>query len=223
MYPCDSWQTLKWILFIQNTRRNLHQLLKEKQLYSALCGVYTEVLHDLMAVLKESAAKGKKAKTTNTKPPSNEEFREQRRRTRKLSDEANKRTKKPATSATSVIDPQLQSKDAVPTRNFFAPLRSTDMEADHGRDADDSTEGQQQQAPSSQAGRPPPIVLTSQLNLIQLQRQLKGLLKGNFDFRSTRNGARVVTKELANFSTICSHVESNNLPYFTFYPNPRSL
>jgi hypothetical protein len=40
------------------TRRNLHQLLKEKQLYSALYGVYTEVLHDLMAVLKESAAKG---------------------------------------------------------------------------------------------------------------------------------------------------------------------
>jgi hypothetical protein len=48
----------------------------------------------------------------------------------------------------------------------------------------------QYQAPSSQAGRPPPIVLASQVNLMQLQRRLKGLLKGNFE-----------------------------LPYFTFYPN----
>jgi hypothetical protein len=40
------------------TTRYLHQLLKEKQLYNALYGVYTEVLHDLMAVLRESTAKG---------------------------------------------------------------------------------------------------------------------------------------------------------------------
>jgi hypothetical protein len=40
------------------------------------------------------------------------------------------------------------------------------MEADQGNDADDPTEGQQQQASSSQAGRPPPILPTSQLNLI---------------------------------------------------------
>jgi hypothetical protein len=53
------------------TRRNLHQLL-----YSALCGVYTEVLHDLTAVLKESAAKGETAKTTITARLSIEEFHE---------------------------------------------------------------------------------------------------------------------------------------------------
>jgi hypothetical protein len=49
-----------------DTRRNGHQLLKGKQLYSALYGVYTKVLHDLRAVLKESAAKGEKTKTTIT-------------------------------------------------------------------------------------------------------------------------------------------------------------
>jgi hypothetical protein len=53
------------------TRRNLHQYLKGKQLYSTLYGVYTEVLHDLTAVLKESAAKGETAKITTTEPPSN--------------------------------------------------------------------------------------------------------------------------------------------------------
>jgi hypothetical protein len=71
------------------------------------------------------------------------------------------------------------------------------MEADHGDDADTTTERQKYQAPSSLAGRLPHIVLTSQVNLTQLQRQLKGLLKGNFGFRSTRNGTRVITKEMA--------------------------
>jgi hypothetical protein len=76
-----------------DTRRNLHQFLKGKQLYSALHGVYTEVLHDLTAVLKESVAKGETDKTTITAPPTIEEFRERRRP--KL---------KP------IIDPQMQSK-----------------------------------------------------------------------------------------------------------------
>jgi hypothetical protein len=40
------------------TRWNVHQFLKGKQLYSTLYGVYTEVLHDLTAVLKGGAAKG---------------------------------------------------------------------------------------------------------------------------------------------------------------------
>jgi hypothetical protein len=92
------------------------------------------------------------------------------------------------------------------------------MESDHGNNADDSTESQQQQAPSSQAGRPPPVVLTSQVNLIQLQRQLKGLLKGSFEFCSTRNGTRVVTKEMADFSTVRCDFESKILPYFIVYP-----
>jgi hypothetical protein len=84
---------------------------------------------------------------------------------------------------------------------------------------DDTTERQQHQAPSSQAGRPPPIVLTSQVNLIQLQRQLKDLLKGKFEFRNTRNGTKVVTKEIVFFfSTIRAHFDSNNFPNFTFYP-----
>jgi hypothetical protein len=61
-------------------------------------------------------------------------------------------------------------------------------------------------------------MLTRQENPIQLQRQLKSLLKDNFEFHSARNETRVVMKETADFSTICSHFESNNLPYLTFYP-----
>jgi hypothetical protein len=74
------------------------------------------------------------------------------------------------------------------------------------------------QVTSCQAGRPHPLVLTSPVNLFQLQRQLNGLLKDNFEFSNTRNRTRVVTKEFADFSVIQLHFESNNLPYFTFYP-----
>jgi hypothetical protein len=49
------------------------------QLYSNLYAVHTEVLHDLMAVLKENGAKMEIAKTIITTPHTNEEFQEQRR------------------------------------------------------------------------------------------------------------------------------------------------
>jgi hypothetical protein len=66
-------------------------------------------------------------------------------------------------------------------------------------------------------GRPPPIVLTSATNLILLQKKLKGVLKDNIEFRSTRNGTRIITKTMANFSAFKSYTEKNNLAYFTFY------
>jgi hypothetical protein len=73
--PASVSKSAKWTLIAQNmdTRRNLLQLLKEKQLYSTLRGAYVELLHDLMAVLKESTAK-----TTITAPPSIKEYHEQR-------------------------------------------------------------------------------------------------------------------------------------------------
>jgi hypothetical protein len=41
------------------TCRNIHQLLKWKELHSTLHGVCTQVLCNLTAVLKDSAAKGR--------------------------------------------------------------------------------------------------------------------------------------------------------------------
>jgi hypothetical protein len=152
------------------------------------------MLHDLTAFLKESATKWERAKTILTAPPFIKELREQRRRKQKPTDDIDKRAKKPTTSTTKVNHLQLQSKAEVPTQNFVTSLRSIETEADHGADADGTTERQQQPAPSIQASMPPPIVLTSQVNLIQLQRQLKGLLKGNFKFRITRNCMRVATE-----------------------------
>lgn len=69
------------------------------------------------------------------------------------------------------------------------------MKADHRDDSDDATERQQHQAPYSQAGRAPAIVLTSQIHLIKLQRQLKALLKDSFEFRNTRNETELSRKK----------------------------
>jgi hypothetical protein len=86
--------------------------------------VYTEVLNDLMADLKKSAANRETAKTAVIGAPSIEEFCEQRRGKRKPTDDTDKRAKKTTAFITGVDDPQLLSKPEVSTRNFFAPLRS---------------------------------------------------------------------------------------------------
>jgi hypothetical protein len=59
----------------------------------------------------------------------------------------------------------------------------------------------------------------SQVNLIQLQGQLIGLQKGNFQFRTTRNWAKVVTKQLTIFFQISALTSSAiSSPIITFYP-----
>jgi hypothetical protein len=57
-----------------------------------------------------------------------------------------------------------------------------------------------QQQLSGTSGRLSSIVLTSPTNLILLQRQIKNITTGNFEFRSIRNGTRIITKEMADFS-----------------------
>jgi hypothetical protein len=52
---------------------------------------------------------------------------------------------------------------------------------------------------------------------MQLQRQLKGIVKGSFEFRNTQNGTRIVTKEMADYSFIKEYLSSQSLNYFTFY------
>jgi hypothetical protein len=150
---------------------------------------------------------------------STEEFREQWRRKRNASDEQAKKSK------TSVPPPG--SKDSKPrpqgevaTKNLFAPLRAADMDVERTlvEGTTDEPSGESQQPSSSKAGRPPPIVLTSAINLMKLQRQIRDIVKGNLEFRCTRSGTRIVTKEMEDFSAIMKHLVSTNLSYFTYFP-----
>jgi hypothetical protein len=84
-----------------------------------------------------------------------------------------------------------------------------------------STEGTpQEDAVPGETGRPPPIVITTATNLMQLQEVIKSLVKEILEFRNTRNGTRVITKTLADFAAVKSNLETQNLPCFTFYIKP---
>jgi hypothetical protein len=43
------------------------------------------------------------------------------------------------------------------------------------------------------------------------------VVKGNFEFRNTRSGTRVITRGMADFQSIKSPFDTNNLSYYTFY------
>jgi hypothetical protein len=62
-------------------------------------------------------------------------------------------------------------------------------------------------------------VITSTANFIRLQNDLKEHVKGEYEFQNTQNGNRIATKEIANNLAMKSHLEKNNLHYFTFSQN----
>jgi hypothetical protein len=94
--------------------------------------------------------------------------------------------------------------------------------ADSKENTQNGDVGEQRQLPPSQAGSPPPIVLTTETNLILLQKQLKELAKGNFEFRNSRNGTRIFTKEIADFSAMKQHFDDQRMSYFIFYPKSQN-
>jgi hypothetical protein len=100
-----------------------------------------------------------------------EEFREQKRRKRFPSDDRALALHAKKKSITAL----QPAKPHAPTRNFYTPLRNT-MEVEEWQDGT-GTDAEKQSA-SSQAGRPPPIILTSATNLIQLQKEIRGLVEG---------------------------------------------
>jgi hypothetical protein len=104
---------------------------------------------------------------------------------------------------------------AIPIRKYFAPLRL---------DEDDTVytgeNGAQQVSTSvpKAAGRPPPVIVTMSLNLLKFQGELKSIMKGTFEFRTTRNGIKVVTKGMADYLALIRHLDANTIPYCTFDP-----
>jgi hypothetical protein len=75
-----------------------------------------------------------------------------------------------------------------------------------------------EEAVPGKTGRPPTITLTATTNLIQLQRQLKNVAKGDFEFRNTKNGTRVITKSMTAFEAVKSYFSTHNLAYYSFFP-----
>jgi hypothetical protein len=62
-------------------------------------------------------------------------------------------------------------------------------------------------------------MMTSTTNFILLESDLKYHVKGEYEFRNTRSGIRIITKEMAAYLAMKSSVEKINRHQFTFSPN----
>jgi hypothetical protein len=175
---------------LQQCNRELFKVMKGKTLFSALYGIYTVTLNDYKKVLKDSTQQV-------------DGFKEVRSRKKHCNKEAACTAKKAALPASTV---------KAATKNF-APLRTTNMDTD--TPGTESTAAEE--AVPGNSGRPFTIVLTP-TNLTHLQKQLKGMEKQTFEFRSTKNGTRVVTKDIVNYQSVKAYFDSNNLSYYIFYP-----
>jgi hypothetical protein len=102
---------------------------------------------------------------------------------------------------------------------MFRTLRAANMDTDASGTETTSNE----EAVPGKTGRPPPIIQTSTINLIQLQKELKFVVKGNFEFHSTRNGTRVITRRMADFKFVKFHFDAHNLSYYSFYTKSKKL
>ena len=67
----------------------------------------------------------------------------------------------------------------VSLRDFFAPLRTSDMDADTEEQQEAEADEERTQTPRTE--RPPQILLTAVANLIQLQKQIQDFVKGTFE------------------------------------------
>jgi hypothetical protein len=85
-------------------------------------------------------------------------------------------------------------------------------------EGDKETTDEGKQGSTTQAGRPSTIILTSNKNQLQLQKNISAIVQGSFEFRNTRNGTRVLTKEMVDYSAIKSFFLQNNLKFYTFFP-----
>jgi hypothetical protein len=188
--PAAIWESTQWTEIVntaEDNRANYCKALSSMVLLSALHWAYTVALKKLKSLLKASnKAGGNNTTTESVKPSQDDGFKEFRRRKRHSTNEAAPTSKKPAAETKNTPNKE------VATRDFFAPLRATNMDIDtSGAEATTVEE-----AVSGKAGRPPPIILTATTNLIQLQRQLKNVSKGEFEFRNTKTGTRVITKSM---------------------------
>jgi hypothetical protein len=65
-------------------------------------------------------------------------------------------------------------------------------------------------------GRPPLIALTSEVNLLSLQKDINAVVSGEF-FRNTTSGTRITTKRMADYKATQNLSGQKGLPFFTFY------
>jgi hypothetical protein len=187
--PASVGESKEWAAIISSTEENHEsycQALLGKPLFSPLYGTYAVTLNELKSVLKASSQAGQANQADG--------FKEVRCRKRLSTGEA-AHTLKKVTMAPPVMK--------LATSNFFALFRTAQMDTD----APVAQPSAEEAAAPNKSARPPPIILTSAANLIQLQKKLKGVARQSFEFRNTMSATRVAprtwwtTRQLRRTST----------------------
>jgi hypothetical protein len=104
----------------EDERSVLVRHLEGKALFTALLHVY--------ATTHKELRDSRQPERTEEEPT--EEFREQRRRKRNPSDEQQTAPKKAAGARGNVRDPRIRSQADLPIRNYYAPLRTGEMDTE---------------------------------------------------------------------------------------------
>jgi hypothetical protein len=163
--PASVGESEQWSSIVSTVEENKHnfcKVLNGKNLFITLYGTYTIALRELMAVLKASTPTWQ-SKTPKSTATLEDGFKELLRRKQHSTNETAPPSKKVACTA------EETPPKVVATRNFFAPFRAFDIEIDSAK-----TEATPREAEAStKIGRTPPRILTSAVNLILLQKQLK--------------------------------------------------
>jgi hypothetical protein len=142
--------------------------LRGKTLFTALYGTYTVTLQELKAVIKARtpADQTNIPKTTGQQTNEEDDFQEVWRQKRRATNKTTRTSKKATVQTKTLTALNIPPPKEVVTRNFFTPLKAADMDTDaSGTEANSNEE-----TVPGKTGRPPPIILTSTTNLIQLQK-----------------------------------------------------
>jgi hypothetical protein len=162
---------------MQRRTANFCKSLDGKLLFSVLYGMYMVTLIELKALSAQAKHDDSLNKNSPESTTQDDDFLEVNKHKRCNSDDtsqsAKNSTKTVPISAAFKLPPK-----AVSSRNFFAPLRTTSMDTETAVTENTLPE---QEAPRK-SGRLPPIVMTSTINLIQLQSDLKEHVKGEYKF-----------------------------------------
>jgi hypothetical protein len=102
------------------------------------------------------------------------------------------------------------------TNNYFAPLRDLPM-ANTEPGSEENFSKIRETNESSRKDTPTLIILTSEPNLVSLQRELTLAVSGEFFFRSTETGIRITTERVVDNNGIHKFFTEKNLNFFTFY------
>jgi hypothetical protein len=200
------------IIMTEENKQNFCKVINGKNLLSALYGTYTIALHELKPVLRAGTPAGQ-SKTPKSAATQEDGFKGVRTRKQHSTNQTDPTSKKAVPTAVSV------AADMPPRRS---PPRISSPRSEHvtwTRILPTPEASPHEATAPVKTGQPSPIVLTSAVNLIQLQKQLKGVVSENIQFRTTKNRTRAVMRSMADFQSVKSHFDSQNLSYYSF-PKP---